>query len=91
MEVEAYFRKAIDIAQKQQAKSLELRAVMSLVRLRQHQVQDHASRITQHEARNRLTEAHTMLSEIYSWFIEGFDTQDLKDAQALLDSLESGV
>ncbi|MGH9427733.1 MAG: hypothetical protein ACRD2L_15700, partial [Terriglobia bacterium] len=86
-EAEACFLKAIEIAQKQQAKSLELRAVMSLVRLRQHQVQDHASRNTQHEARPRLDEAHKLLSEIYNWFIEGFDTKDLQEAKALLEEL----
>src|SRR5262249_42865711 len=90
-EAEEYFLKAIAIAQRQQAKSLELRAVMSLCRLRQHQAQDHATRTTQHETRNRLDEAHRMLSEIYNWFTEGFDTQDLQDAKVLLESLESGV
>jgi DNA-binding winged helix-turn-helix (wHTH) protein/tetratricopeptide (TPR) repeat protein len=93
-EAEGCFLKAIEIARQQQARSLELRAVMSLVRLRQHQAQnhesrntDHATRTTQHEARTRLHEAHTMLSDIYNWFTEGFDTQDLKDARALLDVL----
>jgi DNA-binding winged helix-turn-helix (wHTH) protein/tetratricopeptide (TPR) repeat protein len=93
-EAEACFLKAIEIAQKQQAKSLELRAVMSLVRLRQHQAQDyaprnthHGSRTTQHETRLRLTQAHRMLSEIYNWFTEGFDTKDLQEAKALLEQL----
>ncbi len=86
-EAEGYFLKAIEIAQKQQAKSLELRAVMSLVRLRQHQAQDHAIRTTQHETRTRLNEAHRMLSEIYNWFTEGFDTKDLQEAKALLEEL----
>ena len=71
------FSKAIDIAQKQQAKSLELRATMSLARLWQQQGKQH--------------EAHKMLSEIYNWFTEGFDTKDLQEAKALLESLESGV
>ena len=75
-DAEACFQKAIEIARKQQAKSLELRASMSLARLWQQ---------------DKKREAHHLLSEIYSWFTEGFDTQDLKDAQALLDSLESGV
>ena len=79
MEAEACFLKAIEIARKQQAKSLELRAVMSLARLRQQQ--------WQHEARTKLDEAHQMLSEIYHWFTEGFDTKDLQEAKALLDSL----
>jgi predicted ATPase len=86
-EAEACFQKAIEIARKQQAKSLELRAVTSLVRLRQQQVQNHAPRITQHEIRTRLDEAHEMLSEIYGWFTEGFDTKDLQEAKALLDEL----
>jgi predicted ATPase len=72
-ESEACFLKAIEVAQKQQAKSLELRAVMSLARLRQHQ--------------GKRAEAHRMLSEIYGWFTEGFDTKDLQEAQALLQDL----
>ena len=72
-EAEGYFLKAIAIAQKQQAKSLELRAVMSLSRLWQQQGKHH--------------EAHTMLSEIYNWFTEGFDTKDLQEARALIESL----
>ena len=84
---EECFRKAIDIARKQQAKSLELRAVMSLVRLRQHQAQNHESRNTQHELRAVLDEAPTMLSEVYNWFTEGFDTKDLQEAKTLLEQL----
>jgi predicted ATPase len=72
-EAEACFMKAIDIARKQQAKSLELRATTSLARLWQRQGK-------QHEARN-------MLSEIYGWFTEGFDTKDLQEAKALLEEL----
>jgi class 3 adenylate cyclase/predicted ATPase len=79
-EAEGYFLKAIEIAQKQQAKSLELRAVMSLVRLRQLQSR-------QHEARAKLDEAHQMLSEVYNWFTEGFDTKDLQEAKVLLNEL----
>jgi predicted ATPase len=93
-EAEACFHKAVEIARRQQAKSLELRAVMSLVRLRQYQTQDHAPRntrpgshTTRHEARTRLDEAHKMLSEIYAWFTEGFDTADLRGARALLEEL----
>jgi len=82
---EACFLKAIEIARQQQAKSLELRAVMSLVRLRQHQAQYHATRTTHHEARTTLDEVHRMLSEVYNWFTEGFDTADLKEARALLE------
>jgi len=61
-EAEACFQKAIEIAQRQQAKAWELRAVMSLVRPRQRQVQNHAPRTMQHETRTRLKEAHLMLS-----------------------------
>jgi predicted ATPase len=86
-EAEACFLKAIEIAQQQQAKSLELRAVVSLVRLRQHQAQDHEPRNTQHEARIWLDKAHQMLSEIFGWFTEGFETADLQEAKALLEEL----
>jgi predicted ATPase len=74
-EAEECFRKAIDIAQKQRAKSLELRATMSLARLLENQ--------------GCCNEARTMLAEVYNWFTEGFDTADLKDAQALLDKLSA--
>ena len=94
-EVEGCFRKAIAVAQQQQAKSFELRAVMSLVRLRQQQVlqaetrnTQHVTRTTQHAARSLLAEAHSMLSELYAWFTEGFATKDLQEAKALLDTLE---
>ena len=86
-EAEACFLKAIEIAQRQQAKSLELRAVMSLVRLRQQQAAQPESRITHHETRSRLDEAHRMLSEVYDWFTEGFDTKDLQEAKTLLEQL----
>ena len=72
-EAEGYFLKVIEIAQKQQAKSLELRAVMSLARLWQRQ--------------GKRTEAHQLLSEVYNWFTEGFDTKDLQEAKGLLDEL----
>jgi predicted ATPase len=72
-EVEACFLKAIDIARHQQAKSLELRATMSLARLWQQQ--------------GRIAEARQRLAEIYGWFTEGFGTADLKEAKALLDKL----
>jgi len=72
-EAEACFLKAIDIARQQQAKSLELRAATSLARLWQRQGKQH--------------EAHSMLSEIYHWFTEGFDTADLQEARALLEKL----
>ena len=86
-EAEDCFLKAIDISRKQQAKSLELRAVMSLVRLRQRQAQDHATHSTLHELHTKLKDAHNMLSEIYNWFTEGFDTKDLQEAKALLAEL----
>ena len=86
LEAEGYFLKALAIAQQQQAKSLELRALMSLVRFRQHQAM-HASRNTADVSCTRLTEARTLLSEVYHWFTEGFDTKDLRDAKALLDTL----
>ncbi len=73
-EAEACFHKAIDIARRQQAKSLELRAVMSLSRLWQQQ--------------GKKEEARQMLAEIYGWFTEGFDTADLKEAKALLEELK---
>ena len=72
-EVEAYFLKAIEIARKQQAKSLELRASTSLARLWQQQ--------------GKKAEAHMLLSEVYNWFTEGFDTKDLQEAKALLEEL----
>jgi predicted ATPase len=72
-EVEACFRQALEISRGQQAKSLELRAVMSLSRLWQQQ--------------GKKSEARQMLQEIYGWFSEGFDTPDLRDAKALLEEL----
>jgi predicted ATPase len=85
---EECFWKAVEIARRQQAKSLELRATMSLVRLRQQQATQYASRNTQHEARAMLDAARNMLSEIYGWFTEGFDTKDLQEAKALLEELQ---
>jgi predicted ATPase len=72
-EAESCFREAIEIARRQEAKSWELRATMSLARLLAKQ--------------GRRDEARAMLAEIYNWFTEGFDTADLKDAKALLDEL----
>jgi tetratricopeptide (TPR) repeat protein len=72
-EIQGCFRKAIEVARKQDAKSWELRATTSLARLLNKQ--------------GRRDEARTMLAEIYGWFTEGFDTADLKDAKALLDEL----
>jgi predicted ATPase len=76
-EAEACFRKAIAIAQKQQAKSLELRAVMSLARLWRQQ--------------GKQAEARQMLAEIYGWFTEGFDTKDLQEAKVLLEEFACAV
>jgi hypothetical protein len=73
-DAEACFRRAIAIARKQQTKSLELRAVTSLSRLWQ-----------QH---GEVKQAHTMLSEIYHWFTEGFETADLREAKTLLEELQ---
>jgi class 3 adenylate cyclase/tetratricopeptide (TPR) repeat protein len=70
---EADFREAISLAQKMGAKAWELRATMSLGRLLRQQ--------------GKVEEARYLLSEIYTWFTEGFDTADLKDAKALLDEL----
>jgi predicted ATPase len=72
-DVEYCFRNAITIAQRQQAKSWELRATLSLTRLLMKQ--------------GRRDEARAVLAGIYNWFTEGFDTADLKDAKALLDEL----
>jgi len=72
-EAEACFRKAIEIAGGQSAKWRELQATTSLARLLR--------------GTGRRDEARAMLSEIYNWFTEGFDTADLKDAKTLLDEL----
>ena len=69
------FQRALAIARLQQAKSLELRAAMSLSRLWQQQG----------ERQN----AHNLLAPVYGWFTEGFDTADLQEAKALLDELSS--
>jgi adenylate cyclase len=74
-EVEHCFRTAIEVARHQNAKSLELRATVSLARVL--------------AKRGRRNDARLMLAEIYGWFTEGFDTADLKDAKALLDELSS--
>jgi predicted ATPase/class 3 adenylate cyclase len=71
--VETCFRQALDIAHRQEAKSLQLRAAMSLSRLWQRQ--------------GKRTEAYALLAPIYGWFTEGFDTADLQDAKTLLEEL----
>jgi predicted ATPase len=72
---EAYFERALAVARSQQAKSFELRAVMSMARLWCDQ--------------GKRDEARELLAPIYAWFTEGFDTPDLKQAKALLDELHS--
>jgi predicted ATPase len=73
MEAEACFRRALAIARQQQAKSLELRAATSLARLWQQQ--------------GKRAEARQLLTEVYGWFTEGFETVDLREARTLLDAL----
>jgi predicted ATPase len=70
---EAYFERALMVARKQQAKSWELRATTSLTRLWREQ--------------GKVRQARELLAPIYGWFTEGFDTRDLKEAKALLDTL----
>jgi predicted ATPase len=72
VEAEACLQRALDAARRQEAKSLELRAAMSLSRLWQQQ--------------GRRAEARELLAPIYGWFTEGFDTADLQEAKALLDA-----
>src|SRR5262245_31836598 len=72
-EAEACFLKAMEIARRQEAKSLELRAVMSLSRLWQQQ--------------GKTAAARQLLAETYGWFTEGFDTKDLHEAKTLLAQL----
>ena len=70
---EGGFRQALDIARRQQAKSLELRAAMSLARLWQQQ--------------GKRQQARDLLAPVYHWFTEGWDTADLQEAQALLEAV----
>ncbi len=72
---QAYFERALAVARKQQAKSWELRAAMSMARLWRDQ--------------GKREEARVLLAPVYGWFTEGFDTLDLKEAKALLDELAS--
>ena len=76
-EAQACFQHALDVARRQSAKSLELRAAMGLSRLWQKQ--------------GKQAEAHDLLAPVYDWFTEGFDTADLKDAKALLYVLSEDV
>jgi predicted ATPase len=72
-EAEAWLQRALDVAHRQEAKSLELRAAMSLSRLWQQQ--------------GKQAEARALLAPVYGWFTEGFDTADLQEAKALLEEL----
>jgi class 3 adenylate cyclase/predicted ATPase len=72
-EAEAWLQRALDVARRQHAKSLELRAALSLSRLWQQQ--------------GKRDEARQLLAPIYGWFTEGFDTADLQEAKALLQEL----
>jgi predicted ATPase len=72
-EAEAWLQRALDVARHQEAKSLELRAAMSLSRLWQQQ--------------GKQAEARALLAPVYGWFTEGFDTADLQEAKALLEAL----
>jgi predicted ATPase len=70
---EAYFERALTVARQQQAKSLELRAAMSMARLWRDQ--------------GKVQQARELLAAVYGWFTEGFDTRDLKEAKGLLEEL----
>jgi predicted ATPase len=72
-EAEEHLHQALTIARRQQAKSWELRAAMSLARLWQQQ--------------GKQAEACALLAPIYGWFTEGFDTADLQEAKVLLEEL----
>jgi predicted ATPase len=73
LEAEASFQRALDVARRQGAKSLELRAAMSLGRLWQHE--------------GKRAAARQLLGEVYGWFTEGFETADLQEARVLLEEL----
>jgi predicted ATPase len=75
VKAEAYFERALTVARRQQAKSWELRAAMSMARLWRDQ--------------GKRQQARDLLAPIYGWFTEGFDTLDLKQAKALLNALAS--
>ena len=75
VEAEVWLQRALDVARRQEAKLLELRAAISLSQLWQRQGM-HAK-------------ARELLTPIYGWFTEGFDTADLQEAKALLDALSS--
>ena len=72
-EAEAALKESLEVARRQEAKSLELRAAISLARLWAEQ--------------GERQKANDLLAPVYDWFTEGFDTADLKHAKALLDEL----
>ena len=72
-EAEVSLQTAIKVARRQQAKSWELRATLSLCRMWKEQ--------------GRMDEARDRLAEVYRWFTEGFDTADLQEAKTLLEEL----
>ena len=74
-DAESFYNLALGVARQQGARSLELRAAMSLARLLQRQ--------------GKNVEAHHMLAKIYGWFTEGFETKDLQEAKALLKGLST--
>ena len=73
VKAEAHFERALTVARQPQAKSWELRAAMSMARLKRDQ--------------GKPQQARELLAPVYGWFTEGFDTLDLKEAKALLDEL----
>jgi predicted ATPase/class 3 adenylate cyclase len=72
-EAETWLQRALDVARRQEARSLELRAAVSLSRLWHQQ--------------GKRKEAHDLLAEVYAWFTEGFDTVDLQEAKVVLEEL----
>jgi predicted ATPase len=72
-EAELLFRRALEVARGQEARSLELRAITSLAGLLR--------------GRGQAADARKLLAPVHGWFTEGFETQDLKDAQALLEEI----
>jgi predicted ATPase len=74
-EAESWFRRALDVARSQKAKSLELRAATSLARLSSHH--------------GNCAQALDLLGPVYGWFTEGFDTVDLKDAKSLIAQMSA--
>jgi predicted ATPase len=72
---EGYFERALAVARKQQAKSWELRAAMSMARLWRDQ--------------GKVQQTRELVAPVYGWFTEGFDTRDLKEVKALLEELAS--